>query len=145
LFHTRIKRGGGGGGGGDGVGVGHSYEGGVELVLSSQEVKLTVCDPMTWQGADQNGHLLTHLGRGSGSQEQWLADARSLSMGIGWERLVSTALQATHVPILWKQSPHARWKCQELMRRFSTPPAAGAAGHGLAPLLLALPFGPPVG
>lgn len=51
----------------------------------------------------------------------------------------------THVPILRKQSPHARWKRQELTRRFSTLPAAGAAGHGLAPLLPALLFGPPVG
>lgn len=65
-------------------------------------------------------------------------------MGTGWEQLVSTALQATHVPILRKKSPHARWKCQELMRWLSTPLAAGAAGHGLVPLLRALLFGPPV-
>lgn len=85
--------------------MGHSYEGGVEPVSSSQVVKLKGCDPMTWQGADQNGHLLTHLGRGSGNQEQWLADARSLWMGTGWEQLVSTALQATHVPISGRKVP----------------------------------------
>lgn len=87
----------GGGDGGGGVGVGNSYEGGAEPVSSRQVVKLKVCDPKTWQGADQNSHLLMHLGREVGTKsEQWLADARSLSMGTGWEQLVSTALQATH-------------------------------------------------
>ena len=36
-------------------------------------------------------------------------------------------------------------KCGELLRRFSTLPAAGAAVRGLAPLLPAPPGGPPVG
>lgn len=63
----------------------------------------------------------------------------------GWEQLVSTELQATHVPILQKKSPYTRWKCQELLWRFSTLLAAGAAGQGLALQLLALLFGPPVG
>lgn len=76
---------------------------------------------------------------------QWLADAILLWMVMaGWEQLVSTELQATHVPILQKKSPHTRWKCQELLRWFSTLLAAGAVGRGLALLLLALLFGPPV-
>lgn len=55
-----------------------------------------------------------------------------------WEQLVSVELEATHVPILQKKSSHTKWKCRELPRRFSTLPAAGAAVHGLAPLLPAL-------
>lgn len=120
-------------------------KGRVEPISSSQVVKLKVCDPMTSQvGDDQDGHLLMHLGKGNGNQEQWLADAISLWMvTAGWEQLLSTELQATHVPILQKKSPHTRWMCQELLRWFSTLPAAGAVGHGLALPLLALLFGPP--
>lgn len=94
----------------------------------------------------KNGHLLTHLGKGNGDQVQWLAMRHrgGWIVTAGWEQLVSTELQeATHVPILQKKSPYTRWKCQELLRRFSTLLAAGAAGHGLAPRLLALLFGPP--
>lgn len=55
-----------------------------------------------------------------------------------WGQLVSVELEATYVPILQKKSSHTEWKCRELPRRFSTLPAAGAAVHGLAPLLPAL-------
>lgn len=120
-------------------------EGRGEPISSSQVVKLKGCDPMIWKAGDQHGHLLMHLGKGNGNQVQWLADAMSLWMVTGWEQLVSTELQATHIPILRKKSPHTRWKCQERLRWFSTRPAAGAAAHGLAPLLPALLFGPPVG
>lgn len=61
-----------------------------------------------------------------------------------WEQLVSVELEAARVPILQKKSSHAQWKCQELLRWVSTLPAAGPAGHGLAPLLLALLGGPRV-
>lgn len=122
-------------------------KGRVEPISSSQVVKLKVCDPMTSQVDDQNGHLLTHLGKGNGNQVQWLATRHrgGWIVTAGWEQLVSTELQATHVPILQKKSPYTRWKCQELLRRFSTLLAAGAAGQGLALRLLALLFGPPVG
>lgn len=48
-------------------------KGRVEPFSSSRVVKLKVCDPMTSQVDDQNGHLLTHLGKGNGNQVQWLA------------------------------------------------------------------------
>lgn len=72
-------------------------EGRVEPISSSQVVELKVCDPMIWQVGDQNGRLLMHLGKRSGNPVQWLAEAISLSMATGWEQLVSTGLQATHV------------------------------------------------
>lgn len=69
----------------------------------------------------------------------------ALMVTADWEQLVSVELEAARVPILQKKSSHAQWKCQELLRRVSTLLAAGAAGHGLAPLLPALLCGPPVG
>jgi hypothetical protein len=41
--------------------------------ISSQVVKLKVCDPMIAQVGDQNGRLLMHLGKVNGNQAQWLA------------------------------------------------------------------------
>lgn len=87
-------------------------KGRVEPISSSQVVKLKVCDPMTSQVDDRNDHLLTHLGKGNGNQVQRLAMRLAMRhrggwvVTAGWEQLVSTELQATHVPILQKKSPY---------------------------------------
>lgn len=114
-----------------------------EPISRSHVVKLKVCDPtISEAGRPTAGRPLMCLGEGDGRRAPWQACAPAHWC---YRRLLSVEREATHVPILQKKSSHTKWKCRELPRRFSTLPAAGAAGRGPAPLPPALLGGLPVG